>query len=329
MSSATMELGNSTARMQGGVQAGGIRALDNFGDIASLRDVRATAHSGALADLVALGSNAGYGLMCLWPCLPQLRSSAPPIFAVPHWLQLNGVAVRVFDDPVLLFSLCCMLCRAGQNMSSVEAAALPAVLRGLSVDVTSMNKVGCASLVAISAAALADTSQTAPQVFILASNENALKPIRSRMSEISKETKLTTFDALSGHVCVGTATEALKSGGMKGAKFVAIADADELSSGQGDTADRVSHLIDTAGSKRPQVLLVGTERAEKRNPKVKGLQDKIVGAGGHIQLTDGKDLFDFMAKAKLAVSAVVLSSLGTCMLVCVRREPLSSAHVAC
>lgn len=258
MSSATMELGNSTARMQGGVQAGGIRALDNFGDIASLRDVRATAHSGALADLVALGSNAG----------------------------------------------------AGQNMSSVEAAALPAVLRGLSVDVTSMNKVGCASLVAISAAALADTSQTAPQVFILASNENALKPIRSRMSEISKETKLTTFDALSGHVCVGTATEALKSGGMKGAKFVAIADADELSSGQGDTADRVSHLIDTAGSKRPQVLLVGTERAEKRNPKVKGLQDKIVGAGGHIQLTDGKDLFDFMAKAKLAVSAVVLSSLG-------------------
>ncbi len=93
------------------------------------------------------------------------------------------------------------------------------------------------------------------------------------------------------------------------------------------------------------MLLIGTERAEKRSAKVKGLQANILGSGGHIQITDGKDLFDFMAKAesisvshelftfvfkyfflvqfwhlrvlilrylqsKFAVSAVVFSSLG-------------------
>ena len=57
-------------------------------------------------------------------------------------------------------------------------------------------------------------------------------------------------------------------------------------------------LIDTAGLKRPQVLLIGTERAEKRSAKVKGLQANILGSDGHIQITDGKDLFDFMAKAE-------------------------------
>jgi hypothetical protein len=72
--------------------------------------------------------------------------------------------------------------RIGQNLGSVEAAALPVVLRGLTVDVTSMNKIGCASLAAISAVALADMSQTAPQVFILASSELALKPIRARIA---------------------------------------------------------------------------------------------------------------------------------------------------
>ena len=70
--------------------------------------------------------------------------------------------------------------RIGQNLGSVEAAALPVVLRGLTVDVTSVNKVGCASLAAISAVALADMSQSAPQMFILASSELALKPIRAR-----------------------------------------------------------------------------------------------------------------------------------------------------
>lgn len=129
--------------------------------------------------------------------------------------------------------------RIGQNLGSVEAAALPVVLRGLTVDVTSMNKIGCASLAAISAVALADMSQSAPQVFILASSELALKPIRARIAAVSKETVQTSFSSLSGHVCVGTATEAIQSGGIKGAKFVVVPDGDELSSGQGDTADRL------------------------------------------------------------------------------------------
>ena len=115
------------------------------------------------------------------------------------------------------------------------ASALPAVLRGLSVDVTSMDKAGCASLIAISAAALADAGQSAPQVFILGSTADSLQSVRNRLAAVSKETKVTTFDSLSGHVCVGTATDALKSGGMKGAKFVVVAGADELSS-----ADRKS-----------------------------------------------------------------------------------------
>mmetsp|Transcript_34563 Transcript_34563/g.50618 ORF Transcript_34563/g.50618 Transcript_34563/m.50618 type:complete len:494 (+) Transcript_34563:178-1659(+) len=252
------ELGNATVRLHGGIQSGNMKALANWGDLASLRDVRAAHSSGSLPDLGALGNAAG----------------------------------------------------AGQNMSGVESAALPAVLRGLNVDVTSMHKVGCASLIAVCAAALADSSQGAPQVFVLASSNNNLKPIRNRLAEVSKETKITSFDLLSGHVCMGTATEALKSGGIKGAKLVVVLDADELSSGQGDTADRIAHLIDNAGGKRPQVLLVGTERAEKRQPKVKALQAKIVGSAGHVELTDGKDLFDFMKKGRLGVSAVVLSSLG-------------------
>ena len=201
-------------------------------------------------------------------------------------------------------------CRAAQGISGAEAAALPAVLRGLNVDVTSMNKLGCASLVAVSAAALSDTAQSAPQVFVLASHASGLAPIRKRLADVSKETAVTTFDSLNGHVCIGTATEALQSGGVKGAKFVVVADADELSSGQGDTLDRIAHLIDSAGAKRPQVLMVGTERASKRHPKFKALQAKIVGSGGHAEITDGKDLFDFMFQAKLGVSATVLSSLG-------------------
>ena len=216
--------------------------------------------------------------------------------------------------------LCCFFtsvgCRAGQNLSGTEASALPAVLRGLSVDVTSMDKAGCASLIAISAAALADAGQSAPQVFILGSTADSLQSVRNRLAAVSKETKVTTFDSLSGHVCVGTATDALKSGGMKGAKFVVVAGADELSSAQGDTADRVAHLIDSAAAKRPQVLLVGTERAEKRNPKVKGLTAKLMGSCGHVEITMGKDLFDFMGSARLGVSAVLLSSLGADVVVC-------------
>ncbi|MGB1603319.1 MAG: hypothetical protein ACPIOQ_61880, partial [Promethearchaeia archaeon] len=191
--------------------------------------------------------------------------------------------------------------RTGQTMSEIEAAALPAVLQGLSVDATSMDKAGCASLAAVSAAALADTAQSSPQVFILAGRESSLEPIRKRLADVSRDTKATTFASLSGHVCVGTAMEALKAGSIKGATFVVVADADELSSGQVDTADRIATMIDSVGSKRPQVLLVGTERAEKRNPKAKALQAKIVGSGGHYEITDGKDLFDFMGKARLGV----------------------------
>eukprot|EP00802_Teleaulax_amphioxeia_P002458 Tamp_02460.p1 GENE.Tamp_02460~~Tamp_02460.p1 ORF type:complete len:383 (+),score=72.91 Tamp_02460:71-1219(+) len=253
-----MEIGNATMRVHGGVESGGIQALQSWGDLAALKNVRAAAHSGALPDLSALGAQAG----------------------------------------------------AGQNLSGTEASALPAVLRGLSVDVTSMDKAGCASLIAISAAALADAGQSAPQVFILGSTADSLQSVRNRLAAVSKETKVTTFDSLSGHVCVGTATDALKSGGMKGAKFVVVAGADELSSAQGDTADRVAHLIDSAAAKRPQVLLVGTERAEKRNPKVKGLTAKLMGSCGHVEITMGKDLFDFMGSARLGVSAVLLSSLG-------------------
>jgi len=186
-------------------------------------------------------------------------------------------------------------------MSEIEAAALPAVLQGLSVDATSMDKAGCASLAAVSAAALADTAQSSPQVFILAGRESSLEPIRKRLADVSRDTKATTFASLSGHVCVGTAMEALKAGSIKGATFVVVADADELSSGQVDTADRIATMIDSVGSKRPQVLMVGTERAEKRNPKAKALQAKIVGSGGHYEITDGKDLFDFMGKARLGV----------------------------
>jgi hypothetical protein len=205
-------------------------------------------------------------------------------------------------------------CRA-QNLSGTEASTLPAVLRGLSVDLTSMDKAGCASLIAISAAALADAGQGAPQVFILGSSADSLQPIRNRLGAVSKETKLTTFDSLSGHICMGTATDALRSGGIKGAKFVVVAGADELSSAQGDTAERVAHLIDSAATKRPQVLLVGTERAEKRNPKVKGLTAKLMGSCGHVEITMGKDLFDFMGSARLGVSAVLLASLGASLLV--------------
>ena len=213
----------------------------------------------------------------------------------------------------------CAACRT-QTLSATEASTLPAVLRGLSVDVTSMDKAGCASLIAISAAALADLGQEAPQVFILGSSADSLQPIRNRLGAVSKEIKLTTFDTLSGHICMGTATEALMSWGMKGAIFVVVAGADELStelsSVQGDMAENVARLIDTAATKRrPQMLLVGTERAEKRNPKVKGLTAKLMGSCGHVEITMGKDLFDFMGSARLGVSAVLLSSLGASLLV--------------
>ena len=208
----------------------------------------------------------------------------------------------------------CAACRT-QTLSATEASTLPAVLRGLSVDVTSMDKAGCASLIAISAAALADLGQSAPQVFILGSSADSLQPIRNRLGAVSKEIELTTFDSLSGHICMGTATEALQWCGMKGAIFVVVAGADELSSVQGDMAENVARLIDTAAAKRPQVLLVGTERAEKRNPKVKGLTAKLMGSCGHVEITMGKDLFDFMGSARLGVSAVLLSSLGASLLV--------------
>jgi len=178
-----------------------------------------------------------------------------------------------------------------------------------------MDKAGCASLIAISAAALADLGQEAPQVFILGSSADSLQPIRNRLGAVSKEIKLTTFDTLSGHICMGTATEALMWCGMKGAIFVVVAGADELSSVQGDMAENVARLIDTAAAKRPQMLLVGTERAEKRNPKVKGLTAKLMGSCGHVEITMGKDLFDFMGSARLGVSAGLLSSLGASLLV--------------
>jgi len=54
-----MEIGNASMRTHGGVQAAGIAALQSWNDLASLKDVRAAVHSGALADLTALGAQAG------------------------------------------------------------------------------------------------------------------------------------------------------------------------------------------------------------------------------------------------------------------------------
>ncbi len=55
-----MEIGNATMRVHGGVESGGIQALQSWNDLAALKDVRAAAHSGALPDLTALGAQAGY-----------------------------------------------------------------------------------------------------------------------------------------------------------------------------------------------------------------------------------------------------------------------------
>lgn len=56
---ANSTLGNTSLRVHGGAQAGGISALATWADLQSLRDVRAAAYPGALADLGALASNAG------------------------------------------------------------------------------------------------------------------------------------------------------------------------------------------------------------------------------------------------------------------------------
>ena len=55
-----MDIGNAAMRAHGGVATGGMSALSSWGDLVSLRDVRAAAHSGALADLAVLGNSAGY-----------------------------------------------------------------------------------------------------------------------------------------------------------------------------------------------------------------------------------------------------------------------------
>ena len=65
-----MDIGNAAMRAHGGVATGGMSALSSWGDLVSLRDVRAAAHSGAVADLAVLGNNAGYGLCAS----AQLRS---------------------------------------------------------------------------------------------------------------------------------------------------------------------------------------------------------------------------------------------------------------
>ena len=56
---ANTTLGNASMRVHGGAQTGGISALATWADLQSLRDVRAAAYPGALADLGALASNAG------------------------------------------------------------------------------------------------------------------------------------------------------------------------------------------------------------------------------------------------------------------------------
>ena len=58
MSAANMDIGNASVQVFGSINAGGIKDLGKWGDLATLQGERASAFSGSLLDLGALGEKA-------------------------------------------------------------------------------------------------------------------------------------------------------------------------------------------------------------------------------------------------------------------------------
>ena len=58
MSAANMDIGNTSVQLFGTINAGGIKDLRKWGDLATLQGERASAFSGSLLDLGALGRQA-------------------------------------------------------------------------------------------------------------------------------------------------------------------------------------------------------------------------------------------------------------------------------
>ena len=58
MSAANMDIGNTSVQLFGNIKAGGIKDLGKWGDLATLQGERASAFSGSLLDLGALGEKA-------------------------------------------------------------------------------------------------------------------------------------------------------------------------------------------------------------------------------------------------------------------------------
>ena len=58
MSAANIHIGNTSVQVFGSIEAGGIKELGKWGDLATLQGKRASAFSGSLLDLGALGEKA-------------------------------------------------------------------------------------------------------------------------------------------------------------------------------------------------------------------------------------------------------------------------------
>jgi len=73
--------------------------------------------------------------------------------------------------------------------SSIEAAALPLLLRGANVDATSLNIVGCSTVAAIAALAAVDFSDSSVQVLIVGKTDVHLAAIKAKITAAAEAAK--------------------------------------------------------------------------------------------------------------------------------------------
>ena len=73
--------------------------------------------------------------------------------------------------------------------SSIEAAALPLLLRGANVDATSLNIVGCSTVAAIAALAAVDFSDSSVQVLIVGKTDVHLAAIKAKIIAAAEAAK--------------------------------------------------------------------------------------------------------------------------------------------
>ncbi|KAJ1493129.1 hypothetical protein T484DRAFT_1769264 [Baffinella frigidus] len=184
--------------------------------------------------------------------------NVPPAKAtvLAKWSDLQALSAYTGKD---LVDLAAVATSQGDiPPSSIEAAALPLLLRGANVDATSLNIVGCATVAAVAALAAVDFSDSSVQVLIVGKTDVHLAAIKAKITGAAeaakKKVSFAAPNAPQGQILIAPAEAVAGLERIPALKLVIVAELHAIC-----TLPNVSPSVVAVASLPVQVLLLGSE----------------------------------------------------------------------